>query len=84
MKVAQFNGELLNRHLDLTGSDLRVYLMIVYHTGRNGVCRNSLQYLCRAYGLDFDAGKARLNSLRRKGWVDNDILKPLVGVNFPK
>jgi hypothetical protein len=80
MKVAKFTGELLNRHQDLTGSELRVYLMILFHTGRNGVCRNSLQYLCRAYGLDFRAGASRLNSLRRKGWIDSEVLKPLVGI----
>jgi hypothetical protein len=87
MRFAKIGEEVLSRHAELTGEELRLYMFIVFHTFIDtGICRRSITEISRIHGLIRNHSSERYKSLRKKGWCKNDRggIRPLVGFNSPK
>ena len=83
MRFAKVGEEVLSRHKELTGEELRLYLIIVFHAVTvSGNCLLSLADICRTYEMSYNPTSQKIASLRRKGWLDaSKTLKPLVGTD---
>lgn len=86
-KFAKIGEEAVRRNAELVGEELRLYVLIVFHTwSDSGVCKKTLRELSDIYGLDYDNTTRRYKSLRTKQWCENTKLgiRPLVGLKTVK
>jgi len=86
-RFAKIEEAAITRHAELTGEELRLYMLIKYHTWNDsGVCNKNLHELCKIYGLNYNHTTERYKSLRKKGWCDKTKkgIRPIAGLKTPK
>jgi hypothetical protein len=82
MRFAKVGEEVMIRQNELTGAELRLYLVILFLTGSDGRCRNSIAHICGTYAMSYYPVVRHLKTLRGKGWLeDSKIIRPLIGLN---
>jgi hypothetical protein len=87
MRFAKIGEEVLSRHAELTGEELRLYMFIVFHTFIDtGICRRSITEIAHIHGLNYNHSTERYKRLRKIGWCRNERggIRPLVGFKTPK
>jgi hypothetical protein len=77
MRFAKVNEEVLKRSNEVTGSEFRLYLLILFEIRNNEHIRCNLAHLCGTYALPYNSTSLHLKSLRVKGWLaDSKTIKP--------
>lgn len=87
MKFAKVEESAIEQHLALTGEELRLYVLIKFHTWSDtGVCNKTLRELCDIHGLVYNHTTERYKKLRAKGWCENSKkgIRPLIDLKTPK
>lgn len=82
MRFAKLGEEVYSRQSELAGEELRLYIIIFFHTWQDSrKCNKTLSELCAIYNLDYDNSSRRLKILRQKKWLENTkkYIRPLVG-----
>ena len=82
MRFAKLGEEVYARQSELAGEELRLYIIIFFHTWVDSrKCNKTLSELCEIYKLDYDNSSRRLKILRQKKWLENTKkhIRPLIG-----
>lgn len=87
MRFAKLGEEVYERQSELVGEELRLYIIIFFHTWVDTrKCNKNLRELSKIYRLDYDNSCRRLKSLRKKKWIEDTkrFIRPMVGFKTVK
>jgi hypothetical protein len=86
-RFAKIEEEAINHHTDLTGEELRLYVLIKFHTWNDtGVCRKNLRQLSKLHKLSYTHTTERYKKLKKLKWCEDtkEGIRPLINLNVPK
>lgn len=80
-RFAKIDETAIKRHAELSGEELRLFVLIKFHTwNESGVCNKNLRELAAIYRLDYDNTTRRYKVLRKLGFCRNT--KKGISTNF--